>query len=146
LTKPLNIDQSMSNDPCFGKLWAPQDSECAICHAIEMCGIIYQDTILKKKKAFEKEKGPTLDQAQYEHVDFASIVKAIEKGINKGKTYSFDDLVYTIGELAKSKDTQATKEYLKRMLPKYNMTINEGRIVFYDKGTDNYQEPGRLTK
>lgn len=146
LTRPVDLDQLKSDDPCFGKLWDPRDSSCAICHAIETCGILYQEAIKKKKKTFELEKGPLLDEERFSKVDFDKIAKAIERQMEKGIQFTLEDLKFTVATYAVSKDTTATMEYIKRMLPKYNMTIQNGIITMYGKGTDNHQEPGRLTK
>ncbi len=146
LTRPINVDTMQKDDPCFGKLWEPSDSSCAVCHAIEICGILYQETIKKKKASFEKEKGPTLDMAQFNSVDFEKIAKNIEAWNKKGESISLSDLEVTIAQAAKVKDKKTIMEYVKRQLPLYNLTIENNVIVSHEAGTNNLQREGKITR
>lgn len=145
LTKPINKDEMKKDDPCFGKLWEPTDSNCALCHAIDICGVLYQETIKKKKTKFEKEKGPTLDMAKFESVDFERIAKNIEAFTKKGEKITIKDLEVTIAQAAKIKDKKTILEYIKRQLPLYNLTIENNIIVSHEAGADNMRVQGKLT-
>lgn len=146
LTKPINKDAMQKDDPCFGSLWDPTNNSCAICHSIEVCGILYQEKIKKKKTSFEKEKGPTLDMAKFNSVDFERIARNIEAYSKKDIDITIDDLITTIAQAATIKDKTTILEYIKRQLPLYNLTIENNVIVSYEKGSDNFQAPGQLTK
>jgi len=145
LTVPVDIDVLKSDDPCFGELWDPRDNNCAVCHAIEVCGILYQEKIKTKKRSFEKEHGPMLDQEQYAHVNFDTVATSIQKAADKGQFFTVEDLKYTVATLAKCKDDTSTMEYIRRMLPKYNMTIQNNLITIYGQGTDNHKTTGGIT-
>lgn len=132
LTTLLDPKELMTDNPedCFGKAWDPQDKDCAICHDVEICGIVKQEAIKKRVKKVEKEKGPMLDQTAFEKVPQEKIVAGLTEWANDGEPATYEELSEQIGKLARTKDEVAIREYIKRFLPRHGFIItNEKTIV-----------------
>ena len=139
LTTLLNPEQLMGENPddCFGKLWDPQDADCAICHDVEICGIVKQADTKKKVVALEKKKGPFLDMTAFDKVPMEKIAAGIRTYAEDGDPYTYDELVEDIGKSARTKDTVAIREYIKAQLPRFNLTVTQEKTVVPYDGIDN---------
>jgi len=119
----------LKDDECFGNMWDPQHKDCSICADIEVCGLLYQQTtIAAKKKKFEDENGPTLDLTEFSNVDLKKLEAVAAKYQEEKDPMTLDELMDAVASLAKTKDTVAVREYLKRELPLTNMIIQNNEI------------------
>lgn len=143
LTTLLDPEQLKMDNPddCFGKEWDPQDADCALCHDVEICGIVKQSTTQKKVTALEKKKGPFLDMTAFEKVPMEKIVEGIRSYAADGDPYTYDELVEDIGKTARTKDKVAVREYIKAQLPRFNLTVTpEKTIVPYESIDNNLKQ------
>jgi len=149
LTTLLDPEKLMSDNPddCFGRSWEPQDKDCAVCHDVEICGIVKQEEIKGKVKKLEKEKGPFLDQTAFDNVPIEKIVTEMKNWAEENDPATYDELEETIAKSAKTKDTVAIREYIKRMLPRYGLIITEEKtVVSYESANSNSVTKSPLTK
>lgn len=147
LTTLLDPAKLITGDDCFGKEWDPSDKDCAICHDVEICGIVAQEGLKKKKRDLEKKKGPFLDMTAFEKVPMDSIVTNIINYAEDGDPATMDELIETIGDKAQTKDKVAIREYIKRMLPRYNLIVtNEKTIVPNESSSTNINPESPLTE
>lgn len=140
LTTLLDPSELMGESPddCFGKEWDPQNGDCAICHDIEICGIVKQSEIKKKVKNMEKKAGSFLDMTAFEKVPMDKIAKTAIEWAEDDDPASYEELVEQIGQIARTKDPVAIREYIKTQLPKYKLMITpEKTVVPYDSSDNN---------
>lgn len=126
-----------NEEDCFGRAWNPQDKDCAICADVEICGIVKQAEIKSRVKKVEKEKGPMLDQAAFEKVPIEKIVGNMRQWAEDNDPSSYEELEQSIMAVARTKDKVAVREYIKRTLPKYNLTITKEKTIVPYEGTGN---------
>jgi len=128
LLKPYTPSKPQ-DDGCFGNMWDPQHKDCSICADIEVCGILYQQNHIQiKKQKFEEENGPTLDMTDFEAISIEKVEKLALQYQNDQEPMTVDELISYIKTQARTKDTVAVREYLKRVLPMTKMHIQEDEI------------------
>jgi hypothetical protein len=146
LTTLLSPEQLMDGVPdndCFGKEWNPQDGDCALCHDVEICGIVKQSAIQKRVKAVEKKKGPMLDQTAFEKVPQEKIAATLRNWAADDDPASYEELEETIGKAASTKDKVAIREYIKAFLPRHALTITEEKTIIPYESIDNNEGQGQ---
>jgi hypothetical protein len=127
LLEPITLPDTDPDD-CFGKEYDPRDRDCSICADIEICGIKTQVELQKKKKEFENNNGPLLDQTDFKSVNWKKIEqKALEYEVNN-EPLTFEELLDTIKTLANTKDEVAVLEYIRRTLPK-SLKLSNGQVI-----------------
>ena len=141
------VDLTVLQDPaqlmgngtdCFGNEWDPTDKDCAICHDVEICGIVYQEKIKGKKRKAESEKGPFLDQTAFENVPVDKIVKSVRQWAEDDDPATYEELEEQIMDSAKTKDKVAVREFIKIMCSRENLIITEEKTIVPNEGTDNH--------
>lgn len=126
LLVPVNVDDfKLDEDDCFGRMWEPTNKDCSICADIEVCGIIYQDRVIKpKKKQYEEEGATPLDLAKFEQVDWINIVKVVEKYEKDGDPMVLSELIDYVKGIANVSDDSIIELYIKSRVKKHNLEIN----------------------
>lgn len=138
-TKPTEVDLTVPVDPekllredendCFGTdQYAPQDKDCSLCADIEICGIKFQELVKTKKKIVEAEKGPMMDQTDLDGVDMGKVEKLARRYQDEGEPMTFAELQDAIKLQAKTKDTNAVIELIRRELPLTKMMLKDGVV------------------
>ena len=145
LTTLLDPKALISDDPedCFGELWDPQDKDCAICHDVEICGIVKQEDTKKKVKAIEKREGPMLDQTAFEKVPIEKIVQNIKEWAADGDPATYEELADQISKSAQTKDSVAVREYIKRILPRHGLVMTPEKTIVPNESTDHHLASGQ---
>jgi len=140
LTTLLDPEQLRSENPddCFGVEWDPQDTDCSVCHDVEICGILKQKELHGRKKKIEKEKGPFLDQTSFESVPIEKIVQNLIQYAEDDDPATYEELEETIGTSARTKDIVAIREYIKTMLPRHGLRVTEEKTVIPYEKSDNH--------
>ena len=129
LLEPVILSDIISPDDCFGLEYDPRSNDCSICADLELCGIKYQTVVQKKKKEFEDQNGPMLDEVDFKAVDWKKIeIKALEYE-ELGEPMKFEELMEAIMIIAKIKDSTAAAEYIKRSLPNTNLILENGKVL-----------------
>jgi hypothetical protein len=129
LTIPVDPGNFLPNDEtdCFGTDdYSPQDHLCATCADIEVCGIKFQEATKKKVKAVEAEHGPMMDQCDIDGVNFKTIERLALKYQDEGEPMTFEELQEVVALQAKTKDSEAVLELIKRNLPLTRIVLQEG--------------------
>jgi len=134
LLKPVSFPDSPEGD-CFGKEYSSHDKDCSLCADIETCAIKYQEFLQKKKNQFEKEAYP-LDMSDFEGVSMKKIEILIKKYQDSGQPASMAEFIELIASLAKTQDTLAVTEWIKRKLPLSDLYIKDG-YIYAGKNSSN---------
>ncbi len=131
LTTLLDPEQLRNDnaDDCFGKEWDPQDRDCSLCHDVEICGIVKQQTIETRKQKIEKDKGPFLDMTAFEKVPMDKIAINLKNWAAEDDPASLEELEETIGKAARTKDKVAIREYIKRTLHQFDLMITQDKTI-----------------
>jgi hypothetical protein len=130
LTVPVDPETVNTTEitDCFGKEYAPHDKDCSLCFDIELCGIKFQDTVGKKVKQVETEQGPMMDQTDLDGIDFLKIEKLADKYYKEAQPMTFEELQEVVMIQAKTKDSEAVLELIKRELPLTRMILKDGLV------------------
>ena len=127
LSKPVDTEKvSKPEVECFGKMWDISTRECSLCAANELCAIITQEIVAKKVKEMDKEE-KFLDLQDFSF-DKNLILDWIK---NSSEPITSNDLVEKVFELAKSKDSVAIIEYIKRLVKDTEGLSIKDKIVYY---------------
>jgi uncharacterized protein YqfB (UPF0267 family) len=111
---------------CFRKEWDARASECNICSDEILCGILFSEAVKSKKKAFEVEHFPFLDQCDFKGVDMTKIERLAKKYEEEGEPMTFEELQKLIQDQANTKDVEAIIQFIKRELPLTKIYLTEG--------------------
>jgi hypothetical protein len=126
LLVPIDPETIAVDSDCFGKEWESRASECNICADETLCQIIFNEQIKGKKKAFETEHGPLLDQSDFLAVDMAKIERLAKKYQDEQQPMTFQELQDVIASMANTKDNEAVIQFIKRELPLTKIYLKEG--------------------
>jgi uncharacterized protein YqfB (UPF0267 family) len=128
LLVPVKIAEIIPEEStdCFGKEWDARASECCMCADETLCSILFNEKTKAKKKAFEDEHGPLLDQTDLQGVDMAKIERLAKKYQDEQAPMTFQELQDVIASMANTKDNEAVIQFIKRELPLTNIYLKEG--------------------
>jgi hypothetical protein len=84
--------------------------------------------ILARAQKLEKEKGPYLDQVDFQAMDWKKIEQKAQEYEDSGEPMTYKELTTAIMTIAKIKDEVAVDEFIKRSLPSTTINILNGNI------------------
>lgn len=128
LTVPINNEEIMSTaSGCFGKLWDLRTSECSKCADRDVCGILFNDNVVKPRtQEIQEEQGAIfLDLTDFKKVTDEKIFNFIESGVT-----TVQALVAHVGALACTSERVATVEFLKRFIKSNDKIFTKEGIVW----------------
>jgi len=128
LTKPLNKDDIMEKAKgCFGYLWDLRTSECSKCADRDVCGILFNDNVIKPTTDELEEKSGSryLDLTDFKNVTPEKIFSFVQSGETP-----VQDLVSHVGALAQTSDRMAIIEFIKRFITQTSGISTKGGIVW----------------
>jgi hypothetical protein len=128
LLKPVTLPEPEPGD-CFGSSeYDPRDKDCSVCADLELCGLKREVALRSKKKKFEEDNGPLLDQTDFQSVNWDSIYKKAIEYEDSGEPMTFQELTEAISTIAKTKDQVAVAEFINREMPKEKLELKEGNV------------------
>lgn len=130
--KPLNIEDLSQSDDCFGKAWDPQHPLCSVCADIDICGVVYQETVvIPKIKKFDESL--PLDLLDFSKVDWAKIGKLVSRYQDEGEPMTYEELMQYVRELANIKDPFMIKLFIEKSLKPNKLKCTEhGEIITHE--------------
>jgi hypothetical protein len=129
LLKPVGNLPDPEPGDCFGSdLYDPRDKDCSLCADLLLCGIRREATLRTKKKQFEEEHGPMLDEVDFKSVNWETIHKKALEYEDTGEPMTFQELIDAILIIAKIKDEVAVAEFIKREMPERLFNIKDGFV------------------
>jgi len=130
--KPLNIEDLSQSDDCFGKAWDPQHPLCSVCADIDICGVVYQETVvIPKIKKFDESL--PLDLLDFKKVDWAKIGKLVSRYQDEGEPMTYEELMQYVRELANIKDPFMIKLFIEKSLKPNKLKCTEhGEIITHE--------------
>jgi len=124
---PINKEAIMKEAKgCFGMLWDLRTSECSKCADRDVCGILFNDNVVKPttEKIQEESGSIFLDLTDFEEVTPEKIIKYVVSGET-----TTQDLIAHVGALAQTSDRKAAIEFLKRFITSTpNIYTKEGIV------------------
>lgn len=112
--KTTEIMAKTSEDDCLGFLWDLRDLECAKCAERDICGILFNENVVKPNVAHVQEKQGAifLDLTDFEGVDEKQLIAWVNSGVTTSK-----DLITYVMAKARTSDRIAAVEWIKRFVP-----------------------------
>ena len=114
---------------CFGQEFQARNSDCSLCADGDLCQIVYTEKVKDKKKDFEVEHGPLMDETDFKGIDMTRIEKLAKLYQEKEEPMTFEELQDIIKEEAYTKDSEAVIQFIKRELPLTKMYLKEGKCL-----------------
>ena len=124
--KPVIIPEIGPED-CFGQEYTARDNDCAVCSDSDFCSLVYADKLKKQIKQTEKDSGPFLDQCDFQGVDWDKIAQKAKEYEEAGEPMTFRELEEAIATLARTKDSVAVTEFIRRNLGT-NLNLKDGYV------------------
>jgi len=134
LLKPINLNDLAlaDSDDCFGKLWDPQHRACSVCADVDVCGIVFQETVvIPAKKKFDKETIP-LDLTNFRGINWNKVIVVVRKYQDSGEPMTYDELFSYIKGLANTKDDYTVKIFLETALKKNSLKCTWDNKIIID--------------
>lgn len=126
-TVPIDTTEIMKKATgCFGLLWDLRTSECSKCADRDVCGILFNDNVVKPTtEAIQEEQGSIfLDLTDFKNVTEQKILSFVKSGETK-----VSDLLAHVMALACTSDRKAGVEFLKRFITSHEgMSTKEGIV------------------
>ncbi|MCB9047638.1 MAG: hypothetical protein H6550_16005 [Chitinophagales bacterium] len=125
--KVMAYDQKKFGDTCFGKEWAPNERLCAMCHDIDICGMVFHANVKKLvAKVEESEPAPFLDKTDLDGVDRNAVIIWIQT-----KPRKFSEMVDYVYAMAGCSDKETVRYWCKSfVLDNDHLTAEKGTIYF----------------
>lgn len=127
ITAPINIEDIMKTERgCFGYLWDLRTSECSKCADRDVCGIVFNDKVVKPQtEAIQEDQGALfLDLTDFKNVTEKRVFSFVKSGETK-----VSDLLSHVMALAHTSDRKAGVEFLKRFIKSNeNISTKEGIV------------------
>ena len=125
--KPVIIPDVDPED-CFGNEYSFRDNDCSVCADDTMCSLVYADKLKKQIKQTEKDSGPFLDMTDFSSVDWVKIAQKAKEYADAGEPMTFAELEEAIATIARTKDSVAVIEFIKRSLPTTTINMKDGYV------------------
>ncbi len=117
------ILQKADQDPedCFTKQWSPAATLCSLCADNELCSILLRRRNKKKEKQVPKNTANFLDESDLRGVKDETLLSLLQKY----KDVYLEDLIVTVGKLAKLDDEVALRRWVERFLKRHKITLTK---------------------
>lgn len=127
-TVPINIPDIMKTAKgCFGYLWDLRTSECSKCADRDVCGIVFNDNVVKPTtQLIQEEQGAIfLDLTDFKAVKPEKVLSFVKSGETK-----VSDLLAHVMATAHTSDRVAGVEFLKRFIQSNDKISTKEGIVW----------------
>lgn len=101
-------------EDCFSKEWDPKASECSMCSAEGVCGVLFSARTKKKVKKYEdKETTTPLDLTDFSKVPSEKLVTMAKQFEESGEYMEVQELFDFVSQVSKCDDQEAIISWIK---------------------------------